>query len=345
MATITARKSGHWKARIRKFGAPDLSKSFTRKADAEAWARKLESEIERGAWHDNQEAERCSFRMALDRYEKEVTRRKRSAVNERSTLGIIRDDADFMDLGLSRVGSVDVARLRDQWKHDGVKPSTIRRRMAVISHLFTIASKEWGMAGLVNPVHNVSFEPVSDARSRRASDEEINAICEASESRELADFVRLAVATGMRRGELVSLQWKNVNLKDKVARVLTKSKVKGRMRDVPLSSGAIKVLRDLPRRIDGRVFAGHPDTFTQAFVRAAQRARSQYVEACEQSHEHPDDHFLVDLRLHDLRHEAASRFAQVLEAHELAKVMGHATLQMVMRYYNPTAKELAAKLA
>jgi len=345
MATLSTTETGKWKARVRKFGAPDRSKTFTRKADAEAWARKLESEIERGTWHDNQEAERCSFRTALDRYEAEVTPSKRSEVNERSTLGIIRSDAHFMDYGLARIGSGDIARLRDKWKHDGVKPATIKRRAAVISHLFTVASREWDMSGLVNPVHNVSFEPVTDARSRRVSDEELDAICDASESQELAAFVRLAAATGMRRGELVSLQWKNIDLKNKVARVLTKSKVKGRVRDVPLTAGAVKVLRALPRRIDGHVFAGRPDTFTQAFVRSVQRAHKQYLEACEKSRKPLDEQFLVDVRLHDLRHEAASRFAQVLQAHELAKVLGHATLQMLMRYYNPTAKELAAKLA
>jgi integrase len=235
--------------------------------------------------------------------------------------------------------------LRDKWKRDGVKPATIRRRMALISHLFTIASREWGMAGLVNPVHGVAFESASDARSRRVSDEELAAICRASESQELAAFVRMAVATGMRRGELVSLQWRNIDLKNRVARVLTKSKVKGRMRDVPLSQAAVKILRTLPHRIDGQVFAGKADTFTQAFVRSVQRARKQYLEECKKSRRRPDEQFLVDVRLHDLRHESASRFAQVLQAHELARVMGHATMQMLMRYYNPTAKELAAKLA
>jgi integrase len=149
----------------------------------------------------------------------------------------------------------------------------------------------------------------------------------------------------MRRSELVSLRWKNIDLARHVARVATKSKVAGRMRDVPLSKSAITILKAMPRRLDGKVFGGKADTFTRAFVRSAQRARERYVEKCEASGSRPAEDYLVNVRLHDLRHEGTSRFARHLHAQELARATGHATLQMVMRYYNPTAEELAEKIS
>ena len=95
---------------------------------------------------------------------------------------------------------------------------------------------------------------------------------------------------------------------------------------MPLSSRAVAVLRALPRRIDGRVFGLRPDSVTQAFERAVKRAGIDGV------------------RFHDLRHEATSRLATVLQMHELAKVTGHRDPRMVLRYYHPRAADLAKKL-
>jgi integrase len=74
------------------------------------------------------------------------------------------------------------------------------------------------------------------------------------------------------------------------------------------------------------VFGLKPDSVTQAFDRACQRAG------------------LAGLHFHDLRHEATSRLADLLQAHELAKVTGHKDMRMVLRYYHPHASDLAKKL-
>jgi len=300
-----------YKAIIRRasLGMPLLTKTFTSEDDAAAWARKTESEIERGVWRDTSTAERTTLGTALARYESEVTPGKRSADSETSILRIIRQDAgELLNRGLMRIDGGDLANLRDKWKHDGVKPATIKRRMALLSHLFTVARKEWKMQGLHNPARDVTLPPVRDARSRRISDAELEAIIANTGSRELPAFVRMLEETAMRRGELHDLQWKNIDLRDATA-FLPKTK-NGTDRTVPLSPAAVALLRKMPRRLDGRVFGITANAFTKAFGRAVRRARKCYEAECKRTQAKPDPAFLVDVRLHDERHEATTRLAR-----------------------------------
>ena len=323
MATVVQRESGRWQAKVRRHGQSALSRTFARQADAEAWARKIESEQERGTWRDSSEAERTTLLAALDRYAREITPRKRAQASERSNLRILREER-IAGQALARIGSQDVAAVRDAWQRAGLKPASIKRRMVTLAHVFTVAAREWGMVALTNPVRAVRLEPENNARERRVSEAEIEAICAATGSTELASLIRLAVETAMRRGELCALRWEHVDLRACTAHLPhTKN---GHARDVPLTRRAVEVLRTLPHRLDGRVFSMHPDLITQAFERAARRAGIENV------------------RIHDLRHEATSRLADKLQAHELAKVTGHRDMRMVLRYYHPRATDLAKKL-
>ena len=328
MAAIEQLPSGLWRARIRRQGYQSVSKSFRLKADAEGWARKVESEQERAVWHDGSEAERMTLREALDRYEREVTPRKRAQASERSNLRALRDEPAAA-LALARIRSREVAQMRDAWARAGLKPASIKRRMVTLSHVFTVAAIEWGMPGLKNnnPVREVRLAPEDNERARRVSDEEIDAICAATESAELAAYVRLAVETAMRRGELCKLRWEHVDLAAGEAylpRPVTKNR---HARAVPLTPTTVALLQSLPRRSDGRVMGLRPDSVTQAFERARDRVG------------------LTDLTFHDLRHEATSRLAEKLEAHELAAWTGHREMKMVLRYYHPRAADLARKAA
>ncbi|MHB1283336.1 MAG: tyrosine-type recombinase/integrase [Metallibacterium scheffleri] len=324
MASIQQLPSGLWRARVRRLGQGTQSKSFALKLDAEAWARKLESAQERGVWRDNNEAERTTLRAALDRYEREVTPRKRAQDSERSNLRMLRAER-IAGQALARIGSQDVAAMRDAWQRAGLKPASIKRRMVTLAHVFAVAAREWGLVELVNPVRTVRLEPENNARTRRVSEAEIDALCAATGSAALASFIRLAVETAMRRGELCALRWENVDLKARTAHLPhTKN---GSARDVPLSSRAIAALRALPRRIDGQVFGLRPDSVTQAFERAAVRAS------------------IDNVRFHDLRHEATTRLSDKLpNLLELAAVTGHKDLRMLKRYYHPRAADLAKKL-
>ena len=87
------------------------------------------------------------------------------------------------------------------------------------------------------------------------------------------------------------------------------------------------------------------DSITKAFERARRRARGLYEAKCKAENRLCDDKFLIDLRFHDLRHEATSRLAILLpNVIELSRVTGHKELKMLNRYYQVSVEDLAKKL-
>lgn len=130
----------------------------------------------------------------------------------------------------------------------------------------------------------------------------------------------------MRRGEILSLLWDNIDFLKRTAFLqLTKN---GESRTVPLSTRAIETLLSLPRSIDGRVLPIKFAALEANFKRARDRAR------------------LSDLRIHDLRHTAATRLSEKLpNLLELSAVTGHKNLSMLKKYYHPDPSMLANKIA
>ncbi|RQR24131.1 site-specific integrase [Burkholderia sp. Bp9143] len=321
--------------------------------------------MSRGIWVSRSEAETTTLYEALERYEDEISLAKKGAAQELSVLKTCKA-VDLAKRPLATIRSADIAKLRDEWLKD-YKPATVLRRLAVLSHVFSIARKEWGMDSLSNPVelvrkpqpnnartrriavNNVSLNAVDgeEADSQRATqDGELERVANASGSRLLPSIIWLAVETAMRRGEIVSLLWVNVDLNRRVVHL--PSTKNGDARDVPLSSRAVAVLQALKDARDhakndtseideddtGRVFEIRSDAVTRAFERAVARARKLYIDESRATHQRPDGKFLTDLRFHDLRHEATSRLASIFPMHELTKITGHKDPRMLMRYYH-----------
>lgn len=326
-------RNGRFQVRIRVDGR-SVSKTFTTKTDAEAYQRKVRSEIERGRWHDNLTAEATTVADALTRYKEEVARLKRGSRQEESVIGILLDEP-IAKLSMARVRASDIASMVAGWVAADYAPATISRRVAVLRHLFEVARKRWGMEGLQNPVSSVELPKIRNARERRVSDTELEAICTAFvKSPAMPVLIRFAAETAMRRGEIAALRWREVDLVRRSVHV--RSSKNGYPRDVPLSSRAVDVIgrwrQDNPLATDAdSVFGIRPDSITQAFERVIDRVGQSMPS-------------VSGLRFHDLRHEATSRLARLLSVHELAKVTGHRELRMLMRYYHPTVEDLAAKL-
>ena len=320
MATIRARVN-RWQARVR-HGGFTVEKTFTYKKEAERWARDTESAIDRGEYEPiGKPAKAQTVGDLLTRYLEEVADSHRSKTTVWNVQTLLRG------LGAVPVSGFDAQTLAT-WR-DGrlgaVQGASVVRELRTLSAVLIHARKEWCVT-VANPVADIKQPAQGAKRERRLAPGE--------ESRLLAELapqyrpvVWFALETAMRRGEVLALRWEHVDLTKRVALLpMTKN---GEARRVPLSTGAIAVLREAGqvRALDGRVFPIPAQSLAHAWSAACARAG------------------VDDLHFHDLRHEAVSRlFERGLSMMEVASISGHKTLSMLQRYTHLRAEDLAAKM-
>lgn len=337
MATIRKKDWGY-EAQIRVRGRPSVSSTFKTLADARAWAAETEAQIARGAYRGRGNDDKLTLGLLIDRYAVEITPFKKGALSEAIRLAAIRRDP-ICEIRLSDYLPADMAGYRDR-RLSEVSGSTVNRELNLISHVFNVGRKEWGVR-IENPVAYIRRPKNNRARDRRLSSEEEAALLHELRPSErnahgaylkggcrnpwMKPLVQLALATAMRQGELLALRWEHVHLGARYA-FLPDTK-NGDSRQVPLSASARAILAVLPRDPSGRVFPITDEVVKQSFPRAAARAK------------------LMDLHFHDLRHEAVTRMAPLIrDSLTLSKVTGHKSTRMLARYFHPDAGYLAGLL-
>ena len=345
MATFKKRGK-YWQAQVRRVGHDHQSRSFDSKGDAEAWARQVENEIDRGIFFDRREAERTTLADAFERYRKEVVPLKlhKSQENQRINRWL---DSPLAKRMLANLRGADFAKHRDERRAAGRAENTIRLELAIVGHLFEMARKEWGMEYLQNPLNNIRKPSGSKSRDRRLKHGEfelLQRLLSESSNVYAAPAMVLAIETALRQGMLCNLEWKWVDLDACMIRIpvaFRGIKNKGVPAMLPLSTRAIAALRSLPGSTDGRVLA----TTQNALVMAFKTAKKRYMAECHAKGVDPTS--LLDLRWHDLRHEAASRLSERgFDAIRIAAVTGHrpGSMQMVARYVHTESESLVAML-
>jgi len=280
--------------------------------------------------------------QALDRYAKEVTPAKKGSAVELTRIGKAKKTA-LAGKSLYMVTPKDVMAFMDEI---GGSDNNKRKYASLISHLYRIAVKRWGMA-VENPVSGkIEMPSNGKPRDRRLNGNEAELLLNhlSGEARSVFEF---AIETGMRRNEMLSLVWRNIvphNMPlTKTVAILEDTK-NGETRAVPLSSTAIRVLKGLKHKAKLKKSASAlPDakkelprgkvfTITQSQLRDTWEAARTAAG-------------IPDIRLHDLRHEAASRlFEKGLNVMEAASVTGHKTLSMLKRYTHLNPTDIAKKL-
>lgn len=356
MATFEQRKDKQGnvvsiRVKIRRPGCVNLSQSFSlqgdRKSDfniamrqAQQWASQIESDMDNDRFVDTRLASKTTLASCIKRYGEEVTPLKKGSIQELSKLKVILNHPiskmKMLDLKTATIASYRNDRLKL------VSSGTVLRELALISNIFNVAISEWQIEGILNPVQTVKKPPPGKARDRRLMDGELDAILNSTGSESLSGLILLFIETAMRRSEMAALRWEDINLEGRYAYLHdTKN---NESRAVPLSTKAIEALKAIGYSC-GHVFTMRPDSITQAFSRAKQRARKKYEKSCMESGVTPNPDYLKTIVLHDLRHEAATRcFEKGLNIMEVAAVTGHKDLRMLKRYTHLKAGDIALKL-
>lgn len=330
MATIRKHRD-KFQVRIRRKDVPALTRTFATFSDAKEWATLQERKADRGELGaDRKELERITLAKLVERYRDEVLPMKKAETVERYILNAFLRHP-ICKKRLSDLTTADFAAYRDQ-RLRKISPASLKRQLTPVRNMFKVARMEWDIPLASNPLSGLTLKARDNKRERRLQDgeyEKLTASLAKTRNPLLAPIVRLALATAMRRGEILALRVRDVDLARKTA-IIREAK-NGHSRSIPLTSAAIQAVQEaisLTRPGTGeRLFPIAPAALREAWDCATSRAE------------------LEDLHFHDLRHEAISRLFELgLTVPEVASVSGHRTMTQLMRYAHANAHSLRAKL-
>jgi len=339
MATIQKRKNS-WRATVRRKGKY-VSATFDTKSEADAWAIQTEARILEGfssaavSREPVVPATGVPAVEALQRYADEVSPTKRGGRWEQVRIAAMIRQDKLLQRPITAIGGPDLAEWRDK-RLGKVSASTVNRELCLLSSIFTFAMRECRMGLTFNPCTLVTKPRKPRPRTQRVSMEERECIIKqlgwdgrsepVTSGQWVAFAFYLALETAMRKGEILSLRWSDIDFEARHAHLdITKN---GDERDVPLSKAAMALLRIVRDRSPKKpVVPIQTGNFDKLF-REAKAAVG-----------------LAHIHFHDTRREAATTMAAKLSnVLELAAVTGHKSLSMLQIYYKPKPADLAARL-
>ena len=337
MASIEKRtlKDGttKYRVKVRLKGYPTQTATFQRITDAKKWVQHTEAAIREGRHFKTAEAKKHTFVELADRYIKEVLPTKpKSAAKQKAQLTWWSNELGGYLLSDVTPALISEAKTKllhgETYRHTPRKPQTVNRYLAVLSHCFTYAVKEWGWMD-DSPTRKVKKYTEARGRVRFLSDDErerLLMVCKKSTDPLLYPIVVLAIATGMRHGEIVNLNWKDVDLGGGFV-TLHDTKNSERRR-VPVTGFALETLKKYSRvrRLETDLVFPRETKVRGETVYKPYVARYAWLRALERAE-------IEDFTFHDLRHTAASYLAMNgATLAEIAEILGHKTLAMVQRY-------------
>ncbi len=264
--------------------------------------------------------EPLSFRDLTEKYHTFASS-QRSYYIKKIIINQLAEEFGGMDLG--EFSTALVEGYLSEGLEQGLKPATVNRRLACLKHMFRKAS-DWGYCPgeKLKEIRNVKFLKENNQRVRFLQTEEcqklINVCEKYSRLRHLKPVIVTALNTGMRRGEILSLQWEQVDFKKGV--ITLQGKGESETRQIPINEALAETLRDILRRIDT------PYVFADSHGNPYKHIREAFASACRRSG-------IEDFRFQDLRHTFACHLVKAgIELATVSKLLGHKSMAMTLRY-------------
>lgn len=307
-----------------------FSSAWASEADALKALSERQEEIQAGRLERRQTAR---FSEVTDRYlQYKSDHGKRSLQEDVRT--IKRQLLPFFGAGLP-IRQLTAEKIADfeERRITEVSVSTVRNELAYLRHLLRLAQKKWGY---LDRVPEIELPKAPEGRTRFLNQEEIGRLvdaCRQSKNMHLPAIVILAINTGMRKGEILKLEWERIEMDKDLgfnAHIRLYDTKNGKPRGVPLNKQAIEALMSVepdPARRMGRVFK-------RSNGKGWGQIRTAFEAAVTRS-------ALPDFRFHDLRHTCASHLAQRgRPLKEIQEVLGHKSFAMTLRYAHLTPMHL-----
>jgi len=327
-----------WRAQVRRKGHKSISETFLTKAQAVAWARKIEAEMDARRFNDTRGLANLTLKDLIDWYFEEIGAAHPFGKNKIAVLRTWQRNH----------GQLNLADLTADYL-----TTFIRNRRKAGASGITISIDLIYLASVLKSARDlrklpIDLEPITSARSnmahlkistkakeraRRPTEKEITDLCDYLDKHSILpmrDIIQFAIESAMRIDEIARLRWVDLNEADKTIIIRDRKhprQKQGNDQEVPLLGKTYKIIQRQPKpesiTADSRIFPVKVETITTIFPRAKNALG------------------IKDLHFHDLRHEGVSRlFEQGYQIHEVALVSGHRDWKMLARYTQIRAKDL-----
>ena len=316
-------------AEVRLKGFPKKRWTHRTRTKAKEWIQSLEAEMRDGRYKKRVNTQKRTVGELIDRYIKE----KLSNYPERyhktaAHFAWWKKETGHLLLSDFKVPLINACKDKllneETCRHKLRNPATVNRYLASISKALSVALKEWEWLE-ENPMHKIEKEKETHGRERFLSREEKKkqlATCKQANHSYLYPIVAIALTTGMRKGEILGLRWKDIDFEMKKI-ILQKTK-NGDRRVIPLIPQLEEILDSL-----------HSDSFSaEQYIFSVKDIRHAFKKVLEVAG-------IEGFVFHDLRHTAASYLAMDGATQgELMEILGHRSPHMTRRYAHYSQKHI-----